>query len=84
MALGGLGDRSPMRMSCIRERRQLDPECHEKVQGMLHLPPDTYLQPFHAQRLPLHRLSGLWDKRVPHPVQVGVCQAGFQHLTAFA
>ena len=84
MALGGLGDHSPLRMSCIRETRQLDPDCHEKAQRMIHLPPDTYLQPLPAQCLPLHCLGGFWDEQFPHPTQVGVCQAGFQHLAAFA
>lgn len=84
MALGVLGDHSSLRMSYIRETRQLDPDCHEKAQGMIHLPPDTYLQPFPAQCLPLHHLGGLWNEQFPCPIQVGVCQAGFQHLAAFA
>lgn len=84
MAMRGLGDHSSLRMSCITEARQLDPDCHEKAQGLIHLPPGSYLQPFPAPHLPLHHFGGFSDEQFPHSVQVEVHQGCFQHLAACA
>lgn len=77
MVMRALGDHSSLRMSCIREARQLDPDCQEKAQGLIHLPAGFYLQPFPAQHLPLHHLGGFSDERFPHSVQVGYVRVVF-------